>query len=180
MYPRFIHTSIRNCGTGDSRISININSWTHFQASILLPLWLQEAVNSQYWALYLDFGFVACLGMFCLSHNFFHLLSMRLNTKRPLEKFHCIISYQGRPVILSSEHMVLLHLFFFFFLNYFFYLWWILSYIEMKQPWVYMCSPSQTPLPPPSPPVPSRFSQCTRSERLSHASNLGWCCTCLC
>ena len=30
------------------------------------------------------------------------------------------------------------------------------------------------PLPPPSPPAPSRFSQCTRSERLSHASNLGW------
>ena len=44
----------------------------------------------------------------------------------------------------------------------------------MKQPWVYMCSPSQSPLPPPSPPAPSRFSQCTRSERLSHASNLGW------
>ena len=39
---------------------------------------------------------------------------------------------------------------------------------------VYMCSPSQYPLPPPSSPVPSRFSQCTRSERLSHASNLGW------
>ena len=57
---------------------------------------------------------------------------------------------------------------------FFFYLWWILSYIEMKQPRVYMCSPSQSPLPPPSPPVPSRFSQCTRSERLSHASNLGW------
>ena len=57
---------------------------------------------------------------------------------------------------------------------FFFYLWWILSYIEMKQPWVYMCSPSQSPLPPPSPPVPSRSSQCTRSERLSHASNLGW------
>ena len=57
---------------------------------------------------------------------------------------------------------------------FFFYLWWILSYFEMKQPWVYMCSPSQSPLPPPSPPVPSRFSQCTRSERLSHASNLGW------
>ena len=35
-----------------------------------------------------------------------------------------------------------------------------------------MFSPSQSPLPPPSPPVPSRFSQCTRSERLSHASNL--------
>ena len=38
----------------------------------------------------------------------------------------------------------------------------------MKQPWVYMCSPSQSPLPPPSPPAPPRFSQCTRSERLSH------------
>ena len=56
--------------------------------------------------------------------------------------------------------------------RFFFYLWWILSYIEMKQPWVYMCSPSFSP--PPSPPAPSRSSQCTRSERLSHASNLGW------
>ena len=64
-------------------------------------------------------------------------------------------------------------IFFYFFFK-FFYLWWILSYIEMKQPRVYMCSPSQSPLPPPSPPIPSRFSQCTRSERLSHASNLGW------
>ena len=63
----------------------------------------------------------------------------------------------------------------FFFFNFlFFYLWWILSYIEMKQPWVYMCSPSRSPLSPPSPPAPSRFSQCTRSEHLSHASNLGW------
>ena len=44
----------------------------------------------------------------------------------------------------------------------------------MKQPWVYMCSPSRSPLPPPSPPAPPRFSQCTRSESLSHASNLGW------
>ena len=30
------------------------------------------------------------------------------------------------------------------------------------------------PISPPSPPAPSRFSQCTRSERLSHTSNLGW------
>ena len=44
----------------------------------------------------------------------------------------------------------------------------------MKQPRVYMCSPSQSPLPPPSPPIPSRFSLCIMSERLSHASNLGW------
>ena len=38
----------------------------------------------------------------------------------------------------------------------------------------YMCSPFRSPLPPPSPPAPSRSSQCTRSEHLSHASNLGW------
>ena len=44
----------------------------------------------------------------------------------------------------------------------------------MKRPWVYMSSPSRSPLPPPSPPAPSRSSQSTRSERLSHASNLGW------
>ena len=36
----------------------------------------------------------------------------------------------------------------------------------MKQPWVYMCSPSRSPLPPLSPPDPSRSSQCTRSPSL--------------
>ena len=41
----------------------------------------------------------------------------------------------------------------------------------MNQPWVYMCSPSRSPLPPPSPPDPSRSSQCTRSECLPHAFN---------
>ena len=44
----------------------------------------------------------------------------------------------------------------------------------MNQPWIYMCSPSWTPLPPPSPPHPSGSSQCTSPEYLSHASNLGW------
>ena len=38
----------------------------------------------------------------------------------------------------------------------------------------FTCVPHPDPPPPPSPPDPSRFSQCTRSERLSHASNLGW------
>ena len=38
----------------------------------------------------------------------------------------------------------------------------------------YMCSPSQSPLPPPSPSHPSGSSQCTSPEHLSHASNLGW------
>ena len=44
----------------------------------------------------------------------------------------------------------------------------------MNQPWIYMCSSSRSPLPPPSPPDPSGSSQCTRPEHLSHASNLGW------
>ena len=82
------------------------------------------------------------------------------STLRPLRKPH---TYDRRIKKRLIKHMFC-----------FFFLWWILSYIEMKQPWVYMCFPSQSPLPPPSPPVPSRFSQCTRSERLSHASNLGW------
>ena len=37
-------------------------------------------------------------------------------------------------------------------------------YIHMNQPWMYMCSPSWTPLPPPSPSHPSGSSQCTSPE----------------
>ena len=43
----------------------------------------------------------------------------------------------------------------------------------MNQPWIYMCSPSRSPLPPPSPSHPSGSSQCCSPEHLSHASNLG-------
>ena len=42
------------------------------------------------------------------------------------------------------------------------------------QPWIYMCSPSRSPLPPPSPSHPSGSSQCTSPEHLSNASNPGW------
>ena len=48
--------------------------------------------------------------------------------------------------------------------NYFTILWWVLPYIDMNQPWVYMCSPSRTPLSPPSPSQPSGSSQCTSPE----------------
>ena len=58
--------------------------------------------------------------------------------------------------------------------NYFTILQWFLPYIDMNQPWIYMCSPSRSPLLPPSPPDPSASSQCTSPEHLSHASNLGW------
>ena len=33
----------------------------------------------------------------------------------------------------------------------------------MNQPWIYVCSPSRSPLPPPSPPDSSGSSQCTRT-----------------
>ena len=40
----------------------------------------------------------------------------------------------------------------------------VLPYIDMNQPRVYMCSPTWTPLPPPSPSHPSGSSQCTSPE----------------
>ena len=39
-----------------------------------------------------------------------------------------------------------------------------MPYIDMNQPWVYMCPPSWTPLPPPSPSLTSESSQCTGFE----------------
>ena len=56
-------------------------------------------------------------------------------------------------------------LFFLFFLYYYYLLYnivLVVPYINMHPPWVpYMCSPSRTPLPPPSPYHPSGSSQCT-------------------
>ena len=40
----------------------------------------------------------------------------------------------------------------------------VLPYIDMNPPWVYVCSPSRTPLPTPSPSHPSGSSQCTCPE----------------
>ena len=39
-----------------------------------------------------------------------------------------------------------------------------MPYIDLNPPWVYMCSPSWTPLPPPSPSHPSGSSQCTNPK----------------
>ena len=50
----------------------------------------------------------------------------------------------------------------------------VLLYINMNPPWVYTCSPSWTPLPPPSPYHPSGSSQCTTPSILYYASNLDW------
>ena len=40
----------------------------------------------------------------------------------------------------------------------------VLPYTDMTQPWVYMCSPSWSSLPPPSQSHPSGSSQCTSPE----------------
>ena len=45
-----------------------------------------------------------------------------------------------------------------------------MPYIDRNQPWVYMCSPSWIPLPPPSLSHPSGSSQCTSPEH--HVSHI--------
>ena len=57
--------------------------------------------------------------------------------------------------------------------NYFTILSWFLPYIDMNQPWVYMCPPFWTPFPPPSPSHPSELSQCTSPEHPVSCIDLG-------
>ena len=54
------------------------------------------------------------------------------------------------------------------------FLLWFLPYSDMNQPWVYMCPPSRTHLPPPSPSHPSVSSQCTSPEHPVSCINLEW------
>ena len=79
------------------------------------------------------------------------------------------------PFILSSPSLSLsffsflvIHLTFFLFFSCLFILLYnivlILSYIDLNPPWVYICSQSWTPFPPPSPYHPSGSSQCTSPE----------------
>ena len=95
--------------------------------------------------------------------------------------------WTAREVPASWTFFFFFPCFFPIFLSFFFHLFFIscrlitlqycigfLPHIDMNQPWIYMCSPSRSPLPPPSPSHPSGSSQCTSPEHLSHASNLGW------
>ena len=70
--------------------------------------------------------------------------------------------------LLSPSFVFYLSLFFFFQFYLFIYLLHsivlVLPYIDMNPPWVYVCSPSWSPFPPPSPPHPSGSSQCTSPE----------------
>ena len=61
--------------------------------------------------------------------------------------------------VLVLRSFLFLIILFYFFLLYNIVL--VLPYINMHLPWVYMCSPSWTPLPSPSPYHPSGSSQCT-------------------
>ena len=62
----------------------------------------------------------------------------------------------------SNILFFLFYLFIYFF--YFTLLYWFLQYINLNPPWVYVCSPSWTPLPPFSLSHPSGSSQCTSPE----------------
>ena len=50
----------------------------------------------------------------------------------------------------------------------------VLPYIDLNLPWVYMCSPSWTSLPLPSPSHLSGHPSAPAPSILSHALNLGW------
>ena len=111
------------------------------------------------------------------------LVFLRLSFKSSLYKFEKIFSiryvistYYPDLWIASSFAQILVFLFSFIFTSWrlITILQWVLPYIDMNQPWIYMCFPSWTPLPPPSPSHPSGSPQCTIPEHLSHASNLGW------
>ena len=82
------------------------------------------------------------------------------------------VGYHGNFIILF--YFIFFSYFYQLEANYFTILQWFLPYIDMNQLWIYMYSPSQSSLPPPSPSHPSGSSQCTSPEHLSHASNLGW------
>ena len=50
----------------------------------------------------------------------------------------------------------------------------VLPYIDMILPWVYICSPSWTPLPPPSQTIPLGHLSTQAPSIQYHALNLGW------
>ena len=57
--------------------------------------------------------------------------------------------------------------------NHFTILLWVLPYIDMNQPWLYMCPASWTPLPASSPSHPSGLSQCPSFEGSVSCVELG-------
>ena len=58
--------------------------------------------------------------------------------------------------------------------NHFTILQWVLSYTDMNQPWIYMCSPSRSPSRLHPHPNPQGLPSAPAPEHLCHASNLSW------
>ena len=58
--------------------------------------------------------------------------------------------------------------------SYFTILWWFLPYIHMNQPWVYMCSPSDSPSHFPPHPICQGHLSALSLSILFHASNFDW------
>ena len=58
--------------------------------------------------------------------------------------------------------------------NYSTVLWWFLPYMDMNQPRVYMCPPSEPPFHLPPHPIPLDCPRAPALSALSHASNLDW------
>ena len=58
--------------------------------------------------------------------------------------------------------------------NYFTILWWFLPYIDMNQPWVYMCPHPEPPCHLPPHPIPQGHPSAPALSTLSHALNLEW------
>ena len=80
-----------------------------------------------------------------------------------------LLPYLGHQSTLSSAPLLFSRFSYLFFVVCFLFIY-LFIYIS----WIYTCSPSWTPLPPPSSSHPSGSSQCTNPEHLFHASNLGW------
>ena len=69
-------------------------------------------------------------------------------------------SFFKKILLLLFSHLSFIYLFIFLLYN----IVVVLPYSDMNLPWVYMCSPSWTPLPPPSPSHPSGSSHCTSPQ----------------
>ena len=98
------------------------------------------------WCFLFLFFFFFVLHRFFIKNVFLCMLQIFL--KRVFQICPCPLTYQA-PFSLSlsfyfSFFILIAALLLLFQLeaNYFTILWWVLSYTEMNQPWIYMCSPS--------------------------------------
>ena len=82
-------------------------------------------------------------------------------------------SWSSVYLLWRNVYLDLLFKIFYLFIFYFTILYW-LPYIDMNQPWVHMCSPSWTPRPPLSHPIPLGHPNAPAPSTLYHASNLDW------